>query len=765
MAEHPWGRELCAGNKDYYMIAVMQSLVEKVSEYLPADRVGLVEQALAFAERAHDGQRRLSGAPYIEHPVSAALYLAELSLDAPTIAAALLHDVVEDCGVTVDELREQFGEDVALLVDGVTKLTRMDLMENEDGPTRLADDGQAESLRKMLVATAKDIRVVLIKLADRLHNMKTLGPLRPERRRAIAQETLDIYAPLAHRLGMGEVKWQLEDLAFRHLHPDHYRSISRLLSSKREEREAYVEQVTEVLRRELTRAGFNAEVTGRPKHIYSIYHKAMAYEAQGKELADIYDLFAVRVLVPSVQDCYGCIGIVHSLWHPVPGQFDDYIANPKENMYQSLHTSVRSIGGLPVEVQVRTFEMHQVAEYGVASHWSYKEGGANKDLRFEERLTWLRQLLEWRREGPADELVETLKTDFFDDQVFVYTPKNEIKELPAGATPIDFAYRIHTELGHGCIGAKVNGRLVSLNTPLKNGDKVEVLTSRVPRGPTLDWLNPHLGMTKTANARHAIRAWFRKQERGANMQRGRELLKREFRRLNETVEEIDVAKMFGYDNEEDLEAAVGGGVITIAQVVGRLSARQDAAPAPKGETPIDLTSPTTDVMVLGVGDLLTRMGECCNPLPYDDITGFVTRTRGVTVHRTDCPNLRGLQEQERMVPVSWGRATSLYPVQTRGRRLRPRRPAPRHHRRDGGRTRQHPELADRYVRGRDGDGVPRAPGHDHRTAEWTVRPDRRRAGRPRGQPFDEDNAAVAGAAVARRLDNAECHSSRRKSFS
>ena len=310
MAEHPWGRELCAGNKDYYMIAVMQSLVEKVSEYLPADRVGLVEQALAFAERAHDGQRRLSGAPYIEHPVSAALYLAELSLDAQTIAAALLHDVVEDCGVTVDELREQFGEDVALLVDGVTKLTRMDLMENEDGPTRLADDGQAESLRKMLVATAKDIRVVLIKLADRLHNMKTLGPLRPERRRAIAQETLDIYAPLAHRLGMGEVKWQLEDLAFRHLHPDHYRSISRLLSSKREEREAYVEQVTEVLRRELTRAGFNAEVTGRPKHIYSIYHKAMAYEAQGKELADIYDLFAVRVLVPSVQDCYGCIGIV-----------------------------------------------------------------------------------------------------------------------------------------------------------------------------------------------------------------------------------------------------------------------------------------------------------------------------------------------------------------------------------------------------------------------------------------------------------------------
>ena len=711
------------------MIAVMQSLVEKVSEYLPADRVGLVEQALAFAERAHDGQLRLSGAPYIEHPVSAALYLAELSLDAPTIAAALLHDVVEDCGVTVDELREQFGEDVALLVDGVTKLTRMDLVENEDGPMRLADDGQAESLRKMLVATAKDIRVVLIKLADRLHNMKTLGPLRPERRRAIAQETLDIYAPLAHRLGMGEVKWQLEDLAFRHLHPDHYRSISRLLSSKREEREAYVEQVTEVLRRELARAGFNAEVTGRPKHIYSIYHKAMAYEAQGKELADIYDLFAVRVLVPSVQDCYGCIGVVHSLWHPVPGQFDDYIANPKENMYQSLHTSVRSIGGLPVEVQVRTFEMHQVAEYGVASHWSYKEGGANKDLRFEERLTWLRQLLEWRREGPADELVETLKTDFFDDQVFVYTPKNEIKELPAGATPIDFAYRIHTELGHGCIGAKVNGRLVSLNTPLKNGDKVEVLTSRVPRGPTLDWLNPHLGMTKTANARQAIRAWFRKQERGSNIQRGKELLKREFRRLDETVEEIDVAKMFGYDNEEDLEAAVGGGVITIAQVVGRLSAQAGRSARSEGR---NAHRPHVAYD--------RRHGARRRRLAH--AYGRVLQAPPVRRHhrlRDPHPGRNGAPHRLPQPPRPPGAGThgprlvgarhEPLPRPARGRRLRPRRPPPRHHRRDGGRTRQHPELADRYVRGRDGDGVPRAPGHDYRTAERTVRPDRRCAGR------------------------------------
>ena len=642
----------------------MDALLEKVRSYLPPDRVVLVEEALDYAREMHKGQLRRSGEPYIEHPVNAAKYLADLDLDAQTIAAALLHDVVEDCGVTVEELRARFGDDVARLVDGVTKLTRLDPIESDLSTHWVSpEDGQAESLRKMLVAMAEDIRVVLIKLADRLHNMRTLGALPPARRVAVAQETLDIYAPLAHRLGMGEIKWQLEDLAFRYLQPNQYRTISKLLSGKRREREDYVGQVTEVLRRELARAGFNAEVTGRAKHIYSIYSKAQAYAEQGKRLSDIYDLFAVRVLVPSVQDCYGVLGIVHGLWRPVPGQFDDYIATPKENMYQSLHTSVRSIGGLPVEVQVRTYQMHQVSEYGVASHWSYKEGGNSKDLRFEERMTWLRQLLEWQREvSGTEEFLENVKTDIFRDQVFVYTPKNEIKELPAGSTPIDFAYRIHTELGHRLIGAKVNGKLMALDTQLKNGDTVEILTSKVPRGPSLDWLNPHLGYTKTANARQSIRGWFRREEREPNEQRGRDLLRRELRRLNEPTDEIEIARMFGYESEEDFHAALGSGVVSTAQVAGRLSARQESAATTPDVDGASLVASTAGVTVLGVGDLLTRMGECCHPLPGEEITGYITRSRGVTVHRLDCPNLKGIQSTERFVPVSWGQTRNVYPV-------------------------------------------------------------------------------------------------------
>jgi GTP diphosphokinase / guanosine-3',5'-bis(diphosphate) 3'-diphosphatase len=650
----------------------MQELLDKVREYLPLERVQLVEDALDYARELHEGQTRRSGEAYIEHPVSAATYLADLLMDGTTIAAALLHDVVEDCGVSVDELRERFGDEVARLVDGVTKLTKLDLLGlDEDGtlPTPVNDE-QAESLRKMLVAMAEDIRVVLIKLADRLHNMRTLGALPAHRRVAIAQETLDIYAPLAHRLGMGEVKWQLEDLSFRYLQPNQYRSISKLLTTKRVEREAYVQQVTEVLKRELARANFNAEVTGRPKHIYSIHHKAQTYAAQGKQLGDIYDLFAVRVLVPSVQDCYGVLGVVHSLWRPLPGQFDDYIANPKENAYQSLHTTVRSIGGLPVEVQVRTYQMHRISEYGVASHWSYKEGGGGgKDVKFEERMTWLRQLLEWQRDvSGTEEFLENVRTDIFRDQVFVYTPKNAIKELPAGATPIDFAYRIHTELGHRCIGAKVNGKLVGLDTQLKNGDTVEVLTSRVARGPSLDWLNPHLGYVKTATARQSIRSWFRREERGENVQRGRDLLRRELKRLNDPSDEEAIAKMFGYASEEDLFAAIGSGMVSMAQVAGRLTAHADTA-AEAASTSVDnasLTGTTAGITVLGVGDLLTRMGECCHPLPGDEITGYVTRTRGVTIHRTDCPNLTSLQSSDssddRMVPVSWGQTRNQYPV-------------------------------------------------------------------------------------------------------
>jgi guanosine-3',5'-bis(diphosphate) 3'-pyrophosphohydrolase len=648
----------------------MQELLERVRAYMPPDRVRLVEDALAYAVELHAGQVRKSGDPYIEHPVSAARYLADLSLDAPTIAAALLHDVIEDCGVSVETLRSRFGTDVARLVDGVTKLTKLDSLV-EEGVRALRPSGDAESLRKMLVAMAEDIRVVLIKLADRLHNMRTLGALSPDRRVAIAQETLDIYAPLAHRLGMGEVKWQLEDLSFRYLQPNQYRAISKLLSSKRKEREDYVAQVTEVLRRELARQGFEAEITGRPKHIYSIYRKEQAYAAQGKQVGDIHDLFAVRVLVETVQECYAVLGAVHTLWRPLPGAFDDYIANPKENMYQSLHTTVRAIGGLPVEVQVRTRDMHRVSEYGVASHWSYKEGGS-RDQRFEERMTWLRQLLEWQREVSAtEEFLESVKMDIFRDQVFVYTPKNEIKELPNGSTPIDFAYRIHTELGHRCIGAKVNGRLVSLDTQLRNGDTVEVLTSKVARGPSLDWLNPHAGYAKTAGARHAIRSWFRRQERGANIERGREQLRRELRRLNASVDEPELVRIFAYESEEEFLAAVGAGIVSMAQVAGRLAARTEGPPAP----PITLTTAQppqkggldgpTGITVLGVGDLLTRMAACCTPVPGDDIIGFITRMRGVTVHRRDCPNIRAVSEPERLVEVGWGTARNVSTVRIR----------------------------------------------------------------------------------------------------
>ena len=645
----------------------MEALVEKIRGYLPADKVALVERALAYADELHAGQSRRSGGPYIEHPVSVATYLADLSLDATTIAAALLHDVVEDCGVSPAELSARFGADVARLVDGVTKLQRLDLL-NVDGSGAArppVDPTQAESLRKMLVAMAKDVRVVLIKLADRLHNMKTLGALTPERRVAIAQETLDIYAPLAHRLGMGDVKWQLEDMAFRHLQPNQYRSISRLLSHRRQEREAYVRQVTEVLRRELVRAGLDSEVTGRPKHIYSTYQKAQAYRAQGKDFGDIHDLYAVRVLVHSVQDCYAALGVAHALWRPVPGEFDDYIASPKENLYQSLHTTVRATGGVPIEVQVRTHLMHQYAENGVASHWRYKESGPHKDGSFDERMTWLRQLLEWQRDlSGTEDFLESVTTDLFNDQVFVYTPKNEIKELPAGSTPIDFAYRIHTDLGHRCIGSKVNGKLVPLDTQLRNGDTVEILASKVARGPSLDWLNPHLGVVHTATARQAIRAWFRRQQRGENAQRGRDLLKRELRRLNVDVDESEVAHLLGVDDVEEMHVGLGSSQISVAQLTSRLASRQDPEAASE-PTHVTLPAPAPSVSVLGVGNVLTRMGECCHPLPGDKIVGYVTRARGVTVHRKDCPNMRSDPDAERMIAVSWGDSRTLYPVRIR----------------------------------------------------------------------------------------------------
>ena len=649
-------------------------LLDRVASYLPENSMGLIADAYHFAVRSHDGQMRMSGDPYIAHPLEIALYLTELRLDEQTIAASLLHDVVEDCDVPLDELSRRFGPEIAKLVDGVTKLTRLDSRIHDplNAIANGADDPDslyAESLRKMLVSMAEDIRVVLIKLADRMHNMRTLDALPPEKRRRIAQETLDIYSPLAHRLGIWEIKWQLEDMAFRHLDVDQYREISRMLAAKRVERETYVDQVSETLRRQLETVGVKAEVSGRPKNIYSTYRKIKKYEAQGKELRDIYDLFALRVLVDQDADCYRALGAVHQLWRPIPGQFDDYIANPKENLYQALHTTVICAGGTPLEVQIKTHAMHHVSEYGVAAHWRYKEGNTS-DVRFEEKMAWLRQLLEWQRDVTGTtEFIESVKQDIFHDQVFVYTPKGRIVELTAGSTPVDFAYKIHTELGHRCVGAKVNGKLVSLDTTLQSGDTVEIMSSKSDRGPSLDWLNPNRGYVRSANARQSIRQWFRRQERGVNIQRGREVLRRELRRLNQKFEDGEVLALFKYDTIEDLLANLGSGGVTESQLAQRLAqARQEPEhPLARKRTDLPLSSPTSGITVLGVGDLLTRMGRCCNPIPGDEITGFVTRSRGVTVHKRHCSSVEHEDEKERFVPVEWGQAKQLYPVRVRMR--------------------------------------------------------------------------------------------------
>ena len=642
----------------------MEDLLTKAKSYLPQDKIGVIEEAYNFAVEAHEGQTRLSGEPYVVHPISTALFLADLNLDATTLAAALLHDVIEDCDVSYDDLERKFGADVSRLVDGVTKLSKMDLMSSEGGLLYSSENGQAESLRKMLVAMAQDIRVVLIKLADRLHNMQTLKAHTPAKRIDISRETLDIYAPLAHRLGIWDIKWRLEDLAFSHLEPDKYKEISRLLASKREERERYIDQGGQALREELQKAGISAEVLGRAKHIYSIYQKMERYAQQGKEFGQIYDLFALRILVKEVQDCYSALGVVHSLGHPIPGEFDDYIANPKDNMYQSLHTAVMYKGNTPLEVQIRTYGMHQISEYGVAAHWRYKEGDA-KDPHFEEKMSWLRQLLDWQRDVTgAEEFVESVKTDLFQDQVFVYTPKGEIRELPKGCTPLDFAYRIHTDLGHRCIGAKVNGKLVPLYTQLSNGDTVEIMTSKVARGPSLDWLNANLGYVNTANAREKVRQWFRKQERSASIQRGKELLNKELKRLSLKMEHEDVASLLRFDNVSELLAALGSGATSVAQLTTRLAAQQEQATEIYPATS-PLTWPSSGIQVLGVGDLLTRISQCCNPIPGDEIIGYITRSRGISVHRMDCHNIRNEDERERLVQVDWGKSKTLYPVRLR----------------------------------------------------------------------------------------------------
>lgn len=634
-------------------------LLEKARTYLPAEKIAVVEEAYKFAEEKHKGQVRLSGEHYLEHPLQVAYTLAELQLDAGSLAAALMHDIPEETGLPIADVEAKFGKEIASLVDGVTKLGRVPLST----AGAVTNPTQAENLRKMLVAMAEDLRVVFIKLADRLHNMRTLDALPRDRQLKNAQETLEIFAPLAHRLGIWELKWQLEDLSFRYLQPDQYRKIAELVDTRRAQREKFIETAIELLKKEFERVGLSADVSGRPKHIYSINQKMEKYAARGRHFDEIYDLLALRVLVGSVQECYSAVGIIHSLWHPLPDAFDDYIANPKPNGYQALHTAVMCLGTTPLEIQIRTREMHHVAEYGVAAHWRYKEGG-KKDMQFEERVAWLRQLIDWHRElSGAEEFLESVKTDIFIDQVFVYTPAGEIKDLPRGATPLDFAYRVHTDLGHRCIGAKVNGKLVPFNYILKNGDIVEIISTKAARAPSLDWLNPNLGYVNTSHAKTKIRQWFNKRERTENVERGRQMLDKELRRLGIKTERLVLAQLFGFTILEDFYAAVGNGTITSHQIVLRLASQEEQEKTiPIAEVTLPSKMAPSGVQVLGVGDLMTSIARCCHPVPGDKIIGYITRSRGVSIHRADCPNIVNEDEKERLVPVEWGQSDVLYPV-------------------------------------------------------------------------------------------------------
>ncbi|MDY7040850.1 MAG: bifunctional (p)ppGpp synthetase/guanosine-3',5'-bis(diphosphate) 3'-pyrophosphohydrolase [Chloroflexota bacterium] len=637
----------------------IDALLKQMQKSVPQANLSLIRRAYEVANLAHENQKRASGEPYVQHSLAVAQYLVELCPDSPTIAAGLLHDVVEDSILSVEDLRQEFGDEIARLVDGVTKLSEIGKLSQMG--RRDLHDQEAESLRKMFLAMVDDVRVVLIKLADRLHNMHTLAALPEDRRRRIAKETLDIFAPLANRLGIWQVKWELEDLGFRHLYSEKYKEIASLIDERRFEREEQLAVIEEKLLRELKEDGIEAEVSGRPKHIYSIYRKM---ERKGLPFDQIYDVRGVRIVVDDIPTCYAVLGIVHSLWRPIPGQFDDFIATPKDNMYQSLHTAVVADDGRTLEVQIRTRDMHRIAEYGVAAHWRYKEQ-ARRDMAFEAKIAWLRSLMEWRQDvTDAQEFVDSLKSDVFKDRVYTFTPRGDVVDLPNGATPIDFAYHIHTEIGHRCRGAKVNGRLVGLDYQLQNGDQVEILTAK-RGGPSRDWLNLHLNYTKTARARQKIRQWFRRQDRAENIAQGRELLVKELRRLNVEQESYeDLARLFNYDKVDDFLAAIGYGDISAQRIATRvLEAELERTDQPIHIAPVT-TAPVSppEIRVRGVGSLLTRLAGCCHPLPGDDIVGYITRGRGVTIHRCDCPNILRTSEQERLIEVDWGPAVKTYPV-------------------------------------------------------------------------------------------------------
>ena len=634
-------------------------LVATLRQTHPQADLTIVERAFDLAVEAHSSQVRASGEPYVSHPVASAQILAELGIDPIAVAAALLHDVPEDTEFSLADVEELFGPEIAHLVDGVTKLSKFS--------THTHEQQQAENIRKMFLAMADDIRVVLIKLADRLHNMRTLGYLRQEKQERIARQTMEIYAPLAERLGIWQIKWELEDLSFKVLEPEAYRDLAKLLDTRRRGRESYIERAIDVLRPQLESSGIEAELQGRPKHIYSIWKKM---QRKGAEFGEIYDVYAIRILVDEIRDCYAALGIVHALWRPIPGQFDDYIAVPKNNLYQSLHTAVIALDGKPLEIQIRTHAMHQVSEVGIAAHWRYKEGSkAERD--YDAKLAWLRQLMEWQRdvsESDATEFVEGIKLDIFQDQVFVFTPRGDVKDLPAGATPLDFAYRIHTDIGHRTIGAKVNNRLVPLDYRLKNGDIVEIVTTKGEHGPSRDWLN----IVRTSHAREKIRQWFKRKDRAENITHGRESLERELRRLARTsVQEVgldkvlEVAKTYSHDTVDDFFAAIGYGAISSQQVVMRLGVLDDGQVSLPSIAPVQ-PARSGGVRVKGVGDLLVRFAKCCHPIPGDPIQGFITRGKGITVHLRSCPTVRNEREISRLIEVEWEAAPAqTYPIAIR----------------------------------------------------------------------------------------------------